>query len=158
MPRKRTGTKKRIIPLVYRRGEVTVRHVDMASDLLDHEVERLANVAARTLRFLDVPLRKHPLVRHVVFKLKAIARTATIADTDERKVLEIGRLNLVLNESLAVLDRMPTPYELLEKARFTIRYGQTSKKRETGWNSFPRDRDRERDHVADPEGDHHVDD
>ncbi len=128
----------------------------MPNDNLDREVERLKGVAVKALRFLAPPLRRHPIVRHAVFKLNAIIRTATIADEVDQKVLEIGRLNLVLSESLAVLNRIPTPYDLLEQARFTIKYGQTSKKRETGWNSFPRDR--EHDRVADPEGSHSADD
>lgn len=150
MRRRRTGskTKKKMVPILYEAHGVTVRHVDMAADRLPGEIARLLAVATDALRLLR-RLPSHPLLLQAKYKLDRALLSSVTPDTIEQQTQEIGRLNLVLNEALTVLDRMRSTFEELEAVRFCLRYGQTSKKREAGWNSFKRDRESE--YIGDPE-------
>jgi len=137
-----------MVPILYEAHGVSVRHVDMAVDRLPGEIARLTGVAVDALRLLK-RLPSHPLLLQAKYKLDRLRLSAQTPETTELQVQEIGRLNLVLNEALTVLDRMRSTLEELEAVRFCLRYGQTSKKREAGWNSFKRDRETE--YMGDPE-------
>ncbi len=72
--------------------------------------------------------------------------------TPDQLTKEIGRLNFIMNAALKVLEQLKTPIPYLKEACFRLRYRQTSKKREAGWNSFKGDRDtRDHDCMRDPE-------
>ncbi len=153
-PRKRREPKRKSVSLIYTRGTETIRYIDLPSDQLATEVKRLSAVMTEVLGLLwRVKRVKHPLVEYVRFQA-TVASASVPADlstlTAEQYVSEIGRLNAVLNDSLQVLSKMKTPYAEVQEAVFRLQYGQTSRKREAGWNSFKRDRDDES--IPDPEG------
>jgi hypothetical protein len=148
MPRKsrKRKQKPRSVPVVYRIGEETIRYVDQPADLLPNEVTRLLGVM-REIQFLlaKVGRAKHPLVEYVRFQTAA----ATILCLDPTTLTtaqccqEIGRLNRILQDSLQIIRRFTTPFPFIDQATFRLQYGQTSKKREAGWNSFKRDQEQE---------------
>ncbi len=153
-PRKRREPKRKSVPLIYTRGVETIRYIDLPSDQLTTEVTRLTGVMTEVWGLLwRVKRVRHPLVEYVRFQT-SVAPSSVPADlsllTPEQCVSEIGRLNAVLNDSLQVLRKMKTPYAEVQEAVFRLQYGQTSRKREAGWNSFKRDRDDES--IPDPEG------
>ncbi len=144
---------RRNIPIVYTRNGVTVRHVDITLDQLPEEVKRLSGVMADVLRLLArAPRLKHPKVEYVRFQLMYSPYPLDPTTTPERWTQEIGRLNFIMNEALKVLEQLKTPIPVLKEACFRLRYRQTSKKREAGWNSFKGDRDnRDHESMRDPE-------
>lgn len=151
--RKRREPKRKTIACIYKRGDVVIRYVDMPSDQLVVEVARLAGVMQDVWALLHrVKHVKHPLVEYVRFQTSVAAKSIGDISTlsSEQYVSEIGRLNAILNDSLATLSRMKTPYLAIQEAIFKLQYGQTSRKREAGWNSFKRDREVES--IPDPEG------
>ncbi len=155
--RKRREPKRKSVSLIYKRGPDTIRYIDIPSDQLCTEIKRLTDVMKSVWVLLwRVKRVKHPLVEYVRFQT-SVASASVAPDlstlTQEQCVAEIGRLNAVLNDSLRVLSKMKTPYACVQEAVFRLQYGQTSRKREAGWNSFKRDRDDES--IPDPEGQEH---
>ncbi len=158
MPRKikrrRRAPRKKYVGVVYKRDGVTIRHIDILSDNLPVEVDRLLGVCDAVNYLISPPRLRynHPIlaeVRYMVRHAKAYTGEQ-LKDADvECKVKEIGRLNHILDKALTALGRLKSEFPALEDARFKLRYGQTSKKREAGWNSFKKDRETE--YVGDPE-------
>jgi hypothetical protein len=148
MPRKsrKRKQKPRSVPVVYRIGEETIRYVDQPAELLPGEVTRLVGVMEE-IHFLlaKVGRAKHPLVEYVRFQTATTAslRLDPTTLTTAQCCQEIGRLNRILQDSLQIIRRFTTPFPFIDQATFRLQYGQTSRKREAGWNSFKRDQEPE---------------
>jgi hypothetical protein len=131
------------IPVVYRVGSETIRYVDQPLENLPKEISRLMGVMSYIRFLLDKVGRiKHPLVDYVRFQMEAGVASVPLPSslTKEQCCQEIGRLNFILHNSMETMKKFTTPVPFFQEAAFKLKYGQTSRKREAGWNSFKRDR------------------
>lgn len=151
-PRRPRTPKRRTVSMTYRLHGPVVRFIDILADQLPKEVTRLQEVAAEVLKQISEPRFRvsHPIIQQARYILKYGPKPLQDGLSEASYVLEVGRLNHLLASALAVLNSMRSEYPELKRARFRLRFGQTSHKREMGWNSF-NNRDRERSAEGDPE-------
>ncbi len=148
--RRRTVSRKKLIPLIFKRNGETIRHIDLQEEAVTTEVTRLQAVIHDVLRLLArAPRCRHFIFQNARFKLKRAIESFVQPASTEQAVAEVGRLNFILADAGVILSRMRSTFAALDEARFAIRYGQTARKREAGWNSFKKDRDHES--IPDPE-------
>lgn len=144
----KVSSAKRLIPILYKREGISIRHVDIPYDKLEPELIRLRTIFKEVVRLLQ-PVRRlrHPIIDYVLFQMENIHSST---GSTEQIVSEIGRLNFIMQDSLTVLKPFTSPFQNILKAKFILQYRQTSRKREVGWNSFKKDREPQ-EHVEDHE-------
>jgi hypothetical protein len=137
--------------MTYTRAGVSVKYVELSPDALAKETTRLVGVIHAALRGMK-QLRGHALVNRARYQLETVLNNVAHPAEVDNQVLEVGRLNQVLQSALDCLNRMTTQHRLMNEVRFTLRFGQTAKKRESGWNSSFRSRRRGRSSKSEDDG------
>lgn len=120
------------IEITYRDGDTVIHYVPRPNALLWPELTRVRKAINDALRILyHVKRVRHIVIASTRFQLSNAARDITEEDEPQVIADEIARLSYVMDTALRTLEELKhCRVKFLEEVRFTLKYGQTPKKRE----------------------------